>query len=731
MMVDSAASSDDSALKTQLLQEALIGIRDSVVFSFSNAEQAITSSTDLDINETTGFRELRKKPKGNIAQEAKTSWVDTKPKYSGSDLDNVFTSVLSRNQKLGGYIKQLVRVVRLASIISGNKPFEEFFFSGSAQISARYFERVINDALRSNRIPSTLISFGEDQVETKQGSRTLKTIEFIEPAMATTDASSAKTDPFKISYGNIPPVAATFEVLWYVLGSDTLQSILSPVLAREINTRGVAEKVSQHLVSVVTSWLDGAIGKSDASRQAVIIQRFLVGQRMLKAGVMSDDTIFDFWLAHARSDDLPRTPDYSDKGFKRFRSAATCMLRFERAMSLNSSASPVPDKRPAKQDARSKDEGGEVIDRSRRFEHHTPPDDPRDYFKPKSPDVLGWRSPVIPLFSPPRFDSAPPRATISPVKWLNRDQLKLLNNYIHGCSDALEGSVSEADETDVHLDIAKDRSVAHVIAYSKLDALDPDSGALMGTDRFNLRFNRTLLRADLFVPVQNDITQALRIQSAERKEKGEPPIAGIDAAEIRSFLPRDTEGGYSRAAARYAEVCLHLNRTALASIWHFALRSRHSAAVLDPETLKAVLTLVAHIGSKTVFDFFRGPVFAVTDKDEDEDEDNKSIDSLLQRYEPRVRAALDIIRKGDKTKNPEIDKFVWEVRDSRNQRIGFKDKDAVDEDIQEAHTQGALHLVSLLDEVMRLDNALKKIRPEAYIGDREKFARAFEQIYSG
>jgi hypothetical protein len=717
MMVDSAASSDDSALKTKLLQEALAGIRDSVVFSFSNAEQTAPSSTDLDIDETTGFRELRKKPKGNIAQQPKTTWVDTKPKYSGSDLDNVFTSVLSRNQKLGGYIKQLVRVVRLASIISGNKPFEEFFFSGSTQISARYFERVVDGALRANRIPPTLISFGEGQVATKQGARTLKTIEFIEPAMATVDASTGKMAPFKIFYGNIPPVAATFEVLWYILGSDTLQSILSPVLAREISTSGVAEEVSQRLVSVVTSWLDGAIGKSNAARQAVVIQRFLVAQRMLKAGVMDDDTIFAFWCAHAGADELAGEPDHSDKGFKRFRNAASCMLRFERGLS----ASPVQDKRPArKRDARSDDEGGEVIDRSRRSERYTSPDDPRDYFKQETTSVVEWRSPVIPLFSPP---------FCSLVKWLNLDQLKLLKNYIHGCSDVLEDSVSETEETDVHLDIAKDRLVAHVIAYSKLDVLDPDNGALMGTDRFNLRFKRTLLRVDLFDPAQNKITQALRDRSAERKQKGAPTVSARGAADISRFLPSDAADGYSKAAARYAEICLHLNQTALASMWHFALRNRNSAAVLDPEVIQAVLTLVEHIGSQKVFDFFKGPVFAVTGGDEDEHD--RSISSVLQRSEPSVRAALDIIRKRTKTKNPEIDEFVREVRSSRKKSLGFKDEDADDEDIQEAHAQGAPHLVNLLVEVKELDNELKTIRPEAYIEDREKFTRAFEQIYSG
>jgi hypothetical protein len=614
-------------------------------------------------------------------------------RYSKADLDSVVSAVLARNKKLGGYIYQLIRVVRLASICSGNKPYQDFFFGRGGRVNQSYFEHAIRTAIEENRLPDTVVEMGEETIY-REDKEKVETIDFVEPQMfGTVDKARV---PFRLSYGNLPPLAALFEILWYVLGTVHLSSILAPIMQRHLDPDMAAEEVAQSLHAEFVAWLDDALGKSNASRQAVFIQRYLTENRALQAERINDAMVFNFWAAHAQSDRDSNEADNSDRGFRRYKNAATCLLRFARALLLLSGARddliPLKAVNLPKSDVWIKPT----------FMEET---DTQDFFARAS---FEWKSPIISLFSSP----------CDKVKWLSDRELDTLGNFLHGCG--LARAQSSDDDIEgagaVIPKVAADKAVANVIAYAKLDRMDKDEGSLMGIDRFKLRFTRTLLRADSFGAVQNRITQALRTKKNPRTQM---PSVSVDL--------------YADLRNAYLEVCDRVVGNMLASMDQFMTRPNPSDenGALDAKAIEAFLTLLLRIGPPGVIEYFYGKVDASIIGDIDLMNPRERLDRARSIASNAVRARFGSIQQG-KTGNAEVDVFLRKVKQARNQRVGFKDTDYLDPGVRQAHTRAAHHLVALLDEMESLNDAIQrtlKADGNAFGADCQKFTQVFEKMY--
>jgi hypothetical protein len=600
------------------------------------------------------------------------------PRYRRNDADAVTRAVLTRSRKLGGYIYQLVRVVRLAALCASPRTYHHFFWSRLAQLGPSYFQNAIREAKANNRLPDSMIRISHES----SGERVTEVIEFLEPAML----AGGTTSPYRLSYGNMPPVVALLEIMNYTLGPAVLDALFKPLQTTTIATASAVE-IAQRLNREFSEWLKLALGADFANRKAHTIERFLAGQsggKERRFGI-TDQVILDFWLSLNTGGS-----GSGDKGLKRFRNAAQTMLRYHRAVQLAAA---------------------DFVEISGSSGYS---------------DSEQWRSPIIDLFSP----------LCRPVKWFRNkeDQLKDLSNYLDGCDLAMKEDWSSlesiASETSIPASETAFR-VATLTMVSRLTEVDDETGSLMGKDRFDLSFLRTLLRVDVFGAVQNQLTSALKKKKTDRLPLGQ----------IVSLLPPETENGYILRKRVYSDIRDDLVQTMLASIDQFA---RRRADDLDASATAAILTLVnklclLKLCPSSVLQFLSGRPAAPAE-DFDEDEFEKEPDEMDWSDVHRTVGKNLPGAYGRKTGNAAVDEFIVQVKEAKNQRQGFRPTDLSDPATQEAHNQAAFALVSLLTELDTLGRSLEKftliradtfsvIRPDTFSVDRQIFADAFADIY--
>jgi hypothetical protein len=671
----------------------------------------------------------------------------TTSRYREEDSRNVINAVLRRSKQLSGYIYQLVRVARMAAFCSSNKPIQNFFFSKSVQLTRTHFQQIIAKAIEENRLPPEVARI----VRVQQGTAT---IEFVESAMRG-DVSDA---PYRLSYGNIPPVAAIYEILCYALTSEVVKSILQPVMTHQSVTTD-ANTVARKLCAKFSAWLTDALGKSHAARNAIVIQRYLARHSALSAGSINDDIIFNFWAEHAALEDSSAISADDVKGFRIYRNAATSLLRFERALSL------------------SQRRVGEDFEIADRVPFNGQPDDPYDFFLPQQ-GVEIWRSPVARLFSPPCL----------PVKWLTPTQARRLRNYIDGYSSARERRPQTSDNADgiVIPEECKGNQTEFSLSYAKLSRLDGPTCSLMGVDRFDLRFTLTLLRVDVFGAAQSRIINNLRFQKnalalelernpkaaqragnrrAEKHIKQTSNALNSRALKLRPddlavYIRNTEQDHFVLVKAIYARVRHDVRKTIFASIKYLLDLYQKSVALCkpNPSLAMALITLVCRVGSAIILNYCTG-----TENDK----------GVYEEQIRQIRAKLDgdvvfELDKGDqytrsrfvsrnlilaelkysefednllcglmaatrkKTGIPEVDAFIQEIKRANIHRVGFQQSDRADLAVQNAHCEAAEHLTAVLKDLDDLDAAiecaLRKDR-DLFDHDREKFTTVFEILY--
>jgi hypothetical protein len=268
---------------------------------------------------------------------------------------------------------------------------------------------------------------------------------------------------------------------------------------------------------------------------------------------------------------------------------------------------------------------------------------------------------------------------------------------------------------------------AYLTAYAKLTDMEGADGALMGTDRFEFTFARTLLRVDVFGAAQNKITQTLKDLKGDRPK--------LPMKDIRAALPVEHEDQYTLVKNIYAEIRDHVRETILASIDHFAelltatkKPSEHDAMAIwaaYSANIRPVITLINRVAPPAAVQHFISRI-------EKEEDDNLESE---QRYWPSIedKAHVNLVAAyRGKTENAAVDKFINDVKRAKSKRSGFKAEDRLQPLVQDAYTAAAPALIGLLDELDTLDEEIEKIlraRAEAYRVDHQKFAHAFEEIY--
>jgi hypothetical protein len=271
------------------------------------------------------------------------------------------------------------------------------------------------------------------------------------------------------------------------------------------------------------------------------------------------------------------------------------------------------------------------------------------------------------------------------VKWLNQKERRSLAGYLDGCDR------EPGDE----LPVEEDRD-------------DGAGGALMGPERFDLRFVRTLLRAEVFGAVQAVITAALR-----RRQTPESAISTALGA-------LDGEN-YTGSMEGYADIRASVREAAYAALYALGTRGQFGAVTLLQrlEGDEAMAALVDLLRS--------GP------------EHDRSIlqDALRAGIVPTAWAAsaADRLQRAFRGELPVHDRLGMTIRkakatSSKLKRDGFRRDQQADPAIQEAFETAAPALALLLGELDRLLTRLSTLPLQsAFLEDREAFTDVFGRIY--
>lgn len=354
--------------------------------------------------------------------------------------------VRNRARELGGYIRQMVRLVRLGALCSRTS-YLEFFYKGAGSVDD--FHRLAARAL----LPPGLVVVEKDRVR------------FLEERLASPDGR-----PFELSFRQMPRLAALLDIMHYTLGyevlfngtaartrvvSDEERGLLWPMIA-EVHNQS-ADECARKLHSIFGRWLSEALGSSAyESRQFEVMASYLQGRDALRPERIDNELLFEFW--HDQAFDSQRTESL---GFKQYVSAVRALLKMRRAL---------------------------IVERSERHQvaiGSEPDELDLGRFEVKPIESLEWASPLLALGSPP----------CDAIKWLTKREQRYLRNYLPARAESPQESDTERSED-------ADQSDREWAA--------PPDGALMGLDRFELQFSETLLRADVFGVTQSLILSSLR-----------------------------------------------------------------------------------------------------------------------------------------------------------------------------------------------------------------------------
>jgi len=288
-----------------------------------------------------------------------------------------------------------------------------------------------------------------------------------------------------------------------------------------------------------------------------------------------------------------------------------------------------------------------------------------------------WQCPLQNLMVPPA----------NVAKWLNkRERLQLLN-YMGGPHPGQEDT-DDSDKTEP----------------------ESDETGLNAGERFDLEFISTLLRADVFGPVQSTIVQRIRKQVP-------PPIAIQEAM----ALTQDT--AYEACAATYASIRDQLRLESLAAM-----------AVLLEASVPEALLLLGHLGGPGAVSKLLGPDFKALQKTEfgdDEDMEQQTAgENGIQSYLATIlRAGTDAAKDA-----PESETSILIAKANtaarRVNRIGFRRQDRGDPAVVAGLAAGAASVIGILTELDRLLAALPgSTLCAAMIADRPRFEATLRRIY--
>jgi hypothetical protein len=419
--------------------------------------------------------------------------------------------VLDRGPKLGCHVRQLVRLVRLMALCS-SKHYTEALYVRVRLFTAANFRRAVSESTPSTHAVC---------VEANR-------VVFLEPAMR---SETQPDKPFDLSFAQMPRLAILLDLLHNSMGHAATEShkgegtrdLFRPILGAEPAIS--ADEVARRVHSALETWLSQALTTSEANRKpstlvrkAKTIGSFLIKRSKWRADAIDDDQIFAFWSRYASA----------DGDFRSYKQVARSVLRYRRSLAVME----------AESGSLQLGAGRGEIDLNR--------------IAIEPLEFVDWRSPLRTLLSEP----------CRKVKWLKDMEYDGLANFL----DFGARAVVEADGSAGSVCGPDAQYLSTLVSYIRL----PDGGALMGPDRFELAFTRTLLRVDLFGPVQAAITNALR--------------KGVDApAAVAHGLSLADEESYEHVAGEYQRIRDQAREAALAALYHLGTEGNFSALLLVAE----------------------------------------------------------------------------------------------------------------------------------------------------
>ena len=471
-------------------------------------------------------------------------------------------------------------------------------------------------------------------------------VRLLEPGMA----AGGDGGGFEIAFAQMPRLAALLDVLHNTLGYAEVAALLRPIAEGRERPIPAAE-TGRALRSRLNAWLKPRLESAHRRNQAKAIQAFLAAQGALSPDKIGDEVILSFWR-----DRIEREPGGTedDSGFRLYRSAAKLVLRYRRALAdaMTALAADRAD--------------GTLLDR---------------IAEAGAEAASPWRSPVAELSCPPA----------NRIKWLTERELVQLANYL-GKPDLPSGgqAASAPREED---------------ACERAGSGQQLKGALMEGEPFDLRFLRTLLRADVFGDAQARITGRLRLRSA--------PGEAIGAA-----LQDVNKDAYCNTASGYSDIRTLIRREMLAVLHILGGKGDAMAALLlEPLT-----------GRRT-------PIFAAMDRlgpgtdgtGQKEEQGEDDVQALSA-----AGAALERLFQDCGPRGPRMQDLIQQARKARLQihRKGFRTEDEADAAMLEAMRHSVPALIRLANELERL--RLKLQTPElenAAAEDLQIFSHMFQRAY--
>jgi hypothetical protein len=456
---------------------------------------------------------------------------------------------------------------------------------------------------------------------------------------------------FDIDFAQMPRLAALLDVLHNALGFATVEDLLKPVLARGAPPVH-ADEVARSLHASFNGWLSERLESPHYIRQAQKMRAFLTSRGPVGPDAIDDEAILAFWVSVAA---MPG--DSETEGFRLYRSSARAMLRYRRAL----------------RDAESYRQIGMPLNLDDHLRRQPEGDN-------AAVAVEAWQSPLRVLGTHPA----------NGVKWLTkRERLRLLN-YLGGPHPDREEPEDEPPEA----------------------AEQGAETGLVDAERFDLRFVRTLLRADVFGPVQSNLVAALRRRLA--------PTAAIGQA-----LSQAGDAAYEACATSYAEVGEQLRLECLAALLPLLQAGAPQA-----------LHLVFYLGGREAFADLVGD--SRRDRaldDEADDEQDGGQETAAGRDIGAWVAALERAAATGAADAPvgPVQTLLAQSNAALRKvaRVGFRREDRGDAAIVAALATGATAVIDILRELDRLLPPLQEAGPrDALIADRQRFEAAFRRIYA-
>jgi hypothetical protein len=682
-------------------------------------------------------------------------------------VSRVLNAIQMQNKQLGGYIRQLVRLVRLAHFCTGRKGYDTFFYRDLLPRTPGYFLGRIRKALEAGYIPDGVIRIGSDEGKAY--------IEFVEPAMGVPSGPGGEPATFRVSAANIPPAAILLQVMTDTLGPRMLSAFFAPILTE--TPAHSAEAVARTLRSAFTKWLSEALSTGRVARQAFELGRFLAKQKEKQekqkdTNWVWDEIIFAFWLAQASMQDpdsdqataagRAQSGESVDKllplGPRMRQRICQSVRKLHKSQRLAANTKIMPDA-PLPEDVTLGPLHPELVARVPEIAaYHAALIDNTGVVlaEPGSRKVAGWVTEPEGLGFTRYLNAAQAmlRFRRALQVWESREKEAVDDEASYGGrwdvqdDDQPDGPGAAVDEwqspivvlstspcDSVKWLMKKDlKQLQHYLfgcvrAAKKEPSEPPDHSDSMSIPDAGTSYHAAirsiyfklanldedgdcaLMGKDRFdldnftrTLLRADVFGGVQSRITQSLRESETGLIGVET--IRAAL---AGGSYEDTRQRYWEIPYGVQKTMLASIKHFI----ELETPLSEEAERALVTLLVKVADPDV------------------------LQGLMRLGTASGLSHIETLIAGLKRAYAEVDKadietFVGWVRQAATERQGFEANDRKNDDVRKAHAAAApalVHLAEELDDLVKHLERFGRNHPAGFSEDFEKFASAFRTIY--